>query len=119
MAVSAAIAAALAAKYPHLAAEAAGAEPLRLVEQTQTVRGVTTVMARFRKYRIGHQVVGLDEPEASAPVVATKAKVEAAPDADETPVPVADPAPVAHAPGSSGHGAHATGGHEAPHHKKK
>ena len=121
MAVSAAIAAALAAKYPHLAADAAGAEPLRLVEQVQTVRGVTKVIARFRKYRVGNQVVGLDEPAEPAPVVAPVAKVEAAPDADVTPVPVAEPAPVApaHAPASAGHGAHATGGHEAPHHKKK
>ena len=99
MAVSAAIAAALAAKYPNLAAEAAGAEPLRLVEQTQTVRGVTKVIARFRKYRVGNQVVGLDEPEVmaedkplagvqkAAPVVHVPRHT--GPDVDETPIPVA------------------------------
>jgi hypothetical protein len=104
VAVSKETAAAIAAKHPHLAAHAAGAVALDVEVQTANVRGKSVVLGRYRKYRVGGQVVVLDEPEAPvappAAVSAEPAKAEPARAAfvaadDFTPVPLSDPAPIA------------------------
>jgi len=114
VAVSKETAAALAAKYPHLAARAADAVALAVEEQTAIVRGQRVVLARFRKYLIpdvgspGGQTVALDEPHAAPAVAVAPVEAKAAPAAvaeasapvstseAETPVPVPMPAPAAH-----------------------
>ena len=102
MAVSKETAAAIAAKHPHLAARAAGAVALDVEVQTANVRGKSVVLGRYRKFRVGGQVVVLDEPEAPAAppavVAAESAKAEPVRAAfvasdDFTPVPLSDPAP--------------------------
>ena len=66
MAVSPAIAAALAAKYPHLTVEdAVRAVPLDAQEQVRMVAGEPVTVSRYRKYRLpAGQIVVLNEPEA-------------------------------------------------------
>lgn len=100
MPVSPEIAAALAAKYPHLAEKAAGAEPLEAQEQVRLVGGESVTISRYRKYRVGDQIVSMAEP-LPAPVVAVieKAKAASPTPATQPPIPasLASDAP-AHSP---------------------
>ncbi len=120
MSVTAPVAAALAAKYPHLAAQAAKAVALDPTEQVRWVAGKMTALERFRKYRMPTgQVVVLDgavdldllPTKAAVEVAPVKAAVEAPADADATPVPSAGETTTTEKPVSSETTTHQGGRH--------